>query len=141
MINTSSRRAISRIAAIATVACASALSTAAHAQITFDWTLNGYGYSESGKLITASGSLVGGSAPAGDYTASDWIVTGSTANPGLVGASVSGGQLIFRQNDSFHWDGSSLTSIGSGYGRILHRRRICSRLGCSMTSLGLAVKL
>ncbi len=120
-MNTSARRTISRIAAIAAVAGASAFSTAAHAQVTFDWTLNGSGYSESGKLITASGSLVGGNAPAGDYTASNWIVTGSTANPGLVGASVSGGQLKFNNNDSFHWNGSSLTSIGGGFGRIYVR--------------------
>ena len=118
MINTSTRRAISRMAAIAVVAGASALSNAAHAQVTFDWTLSGYGYSESGKLITASGSLVGANAPAGDYTASNWIVTGSTANPGLVGTSVSGGQLKFTINNSFHWDGNSLTSFGGFFGGI-----------------------
>ena len=100
-MNSSTRRTISRVAAIAIVVGASALSTAAHAQITFDWTLNGHGYSESGKLITASGSLVGGNAPAGDYTASNWIVTGSSANPGLVGASVSGGQLTLKKSYSF----------------------------------------
>jgi MYXO-CTERM domain-containing protein len=56
--------------------------------------------------------------PVGNYTASDFIVTSSTANPGLVGASVSGGQLVFWQDDTFHWDGSYVDSIGGGFGGI-----------------------
>ena len=78
----------------------------AHAQVTFDWTMDESGVHDYGTFITATGSAPGGMLAAGTYLIASWKVTNSEYNSSLNGKS-----LNITNPGGIIWDGTQVVGV------------------------------